>query len=175
MTSRAPRGLQPGGVGWGSLSPEARAAPDHHTAWQAAREARTWDELEAEKALKLTYVSEQRDDGFAMIMAWVITLAIALVTGVVLLVVFVVVGRSPWAVVAGTAIGRRLGPFRTQDSWLVDRPCRLARAEGCDDLSERHGLAVSTRDRDAESDPDLVGSWLRWQELEHEGRPFGRC
>ena len=46
-----------------------------------------------------------------------------------------------------------------QDPWLVDRPCRLARAEGGDDLPERHGLAVAAQDRDAESDTDLVGSW----------------
>jgi hypothetical protein len=40
-----------------------------------------------------------------MIGAWAVTLLVALATGLVLLVVFAVVGRSPWAAVAGTAIG----------------------------------------------------------------------
>ena len=97
-------------VGWGSLSPEARAAVRTTiAARQAAREARTPDELEAEKARDLRYVSQDWDDGVAMIFLWVITLAIALMTGVVLLVVFVVVGLSPWAAVAGTVIGVLLG------------------------------------------------------------------
>jgi hypothetical protein len=87
-------------------SPEALAvAAARRQAKAAADTARTQDELEAEKARKLAYVSEEWDDGFAMIGAWVFALVIALATGVVLLVVFAAVGRSPRAAVAGTATG----------------------------------------------------------------------
>ena len=90
----------------GTWSPEARAAA---AARRQAKAAKSWDELEAEKARKLAYVSEQWDDGFGMIGAWVIALVIALVTGVALVVVFAAVGRSPWAAVAGTATGVLVG------------------------------------------------------------------
>jgi len=119
-------------VGWDSLSPEGRAAVRNTiAAKQAAREAMTWDELEAEQARELTYLMQFRD-GIAELIAWMITLAIALATGVVLLLVFVVVGRSPWAAVAGTAMGVLCGAlwpiFRAATDEILSRLVRL-RAE----------------------------------------------
>lgn len=63
--------------------------------------------MEARSARKLHYVNW--NDGFAMLGTWLAAIALAAVAGLVLLVFFAIVGRSPLAAIVGTIVGVVLG------------------------------------------------------------------
>jgi hypothetical protein len=65
----------------------------------------TPDERDAMAAQTGNYVSTGWNDGLAMWALWFISMALALVTGAVLLVAFLILGRSAWAALTGTILG----------------------------------------------------------------------
>lgn len=81
---------------------EARWA-EQRAAERAVDEARSDDEREAKAAREGTYITTS-DDAFSELGLYVFSLTVAIATGAVLVVVSLLVGRSPLGAVGGTAV-----------------------------------------------------------------------